>query len=198
MTPLLQEGQFRGASYIGIPNQYLTQFWISSASSCSSSADIGGVVNQAPSLGAKRECNRFLSCTFIACDRRSLSDYWSNFSWVFFWILLSTSCNPTRQFALTSFSRVGFIPIRASTVDETDSTELIKAARCWTLEHLKPNPRNLMSKFACFQLLHVTFHLINVSMQSLCALSKWSLILVIEGLGLTLRREYSMLGVGHL
>ena len=153
-----------------------------------------GVVNQAPASGARRDCNQALSRTSIACDRRSLSDFWSNFSWFFFWIRLSTSCNPTRQFALTSFSRVVFIPVRASTVDKTDSTELIKAARCWSLEHLKPNPPNLMGKFACFQLLHATFPLIKVSRQSLCALSKSSKTLVTEGHGLTVRREYNNLG----
>ena len=135
------------------------------SSICSPSAEKRSVVNQAPALGAIRDCNRAPSRTFVACGRRSLKEFWSKFSWTFFGILLSKSCNSTRQFAVTSFSRRGFY---AEKGDETDSTELIKAARCWSLEKLKPNTPNLEGKFACFQLMHVTFILIKVSRQSLC------------------------------
>ena len=123
---------FRETSFIWIPGLYLTQLWNSSASRCNSSAEIGGVVNQAPALGSRWNCNRVFSRTFRACDRRSFSNIWSKFPWIFFWILLFTSCNPRIQFALNSFSRVGFITIRTSTVHETDCSELIKAARCWS------------------------------------------------------------------
>ena len=33
------------------------------------------MVNQAPALGAKMDCNQALSRTFVACERRSLSDF---------------------------------------------------------------------------------------------------------------------------
>ena len=68
-----------GEHHIGISSLCLRQLWKYSASRCSPSAEIGGVVNQTPALGARKDFNRSLSRTFVASDRRAFSDFWSNF-----------------------------------------------------------------------------------------------------------------------